>query len=131
MYDWNRKGPDGHSRELNIDLALDAIDYTGSVSARLNNEPVLNKTINLINCEHFCVNTIHFDRPILKDYNLIDSFVIYLCTDGEFVINWDNNRETIKKGETVLIPAMLKELAIEPSGETNLLEIYINDKTSN
>ncbi len=62
---------------------------------------------------------------ISKDYNLIDSFVIYLCTEGEFLIRWDGNSEPVIKGETVLLPAMIKEVILEPSPEAKLLEIFI------
>ena len=64
--------------------------------------------------------------PVKKDYFLIDSFVVYICTDGEFNIHWEGNSEKVCKGETVLLPAMIKEVILEPAGNARLLEVFIN-----
>lgn len=125
VFDWNRTGADGKPRELHTELALDAIDFKASGKNKIIKTPVLNKTENLINCELFTTNIISFNDLISKDYNLIDSFVIYLCTEGEFLIRWDGNSEPVIKGETVLLPAMIKEVILEPSPEAKLLEIFI------
>ena len=61
-----------------------------------------------------------------RNIYLIDSFVVYICTDGEFQIRWDGNSEKVSKGETVLLPAMIKEVILEPSGDARLLEVFIN-----
>jgi hypothetical protein len=34
----------------------------------------------------------------------------------------------VKKGETVLLPAMIKEVLLEPVTETKLLEIFVNEE---
>jgi mannose-6-phosphate isomerase len=125
LYDWNREGPDGSKRDLNIDLALDAINYFGPVETRLEYESELNKPANLVKNEFFCVNKISIDKTYTIDYNHIDSFVIYLCTDGEFVIMWNGNSETVKTGETILVPAMMKEVILKPLNMASILEIFI------
>ena len=135
IFDWNRKTPSGRSRELHTDLALDAIDFKASGKCKINKEPVLNKTINQVSCEFFNTNLLSFNERIEKDYNLIDSFVLYICIDGEFLIRWEGNSEPVIKGETVLVPAMIKELILEPVPESKLLEIFIkgnfNHQSSN
>jgi mannose-6-phosphate isomerase len=131
IYDWNRKGTDGIERELNIDLAIDAIDFSASGKAKIQKAVTLNRTENLVACNYFNVDIILFDKPLGKDYNLIDSFVIYICIDGEFVINWDNKKEVVSKGETILLPAMIKEVVLEPKGEAKLLEVFIDDRIKN
>jgi len=73
----------------------------------------------------FTTGVIKLDKPVEKDFNLIDSFVIYMCIEGEVGITYTGGVETIKKGETVLIPADLKNLAIVPTEASTLLEIYI------
>jgi hypothetical protein len=45
------------------------------------------------------------------------------------IIYSDNEMETIKAGESVLIPASLKNLQLRPVGESKVLEIYIKYKT--
>jgi mannose-6-phosphate isomerase len=53
---------------------------------------------------------------------------VYICIDGEFLICWDDNSEKISKGETVLLPAMIKEVVLKPVSEARVLEIYINSE---
>ena len=126
IFDWNRTGPDGKPRELHTDLAVEAIDYKAAGSNKITRDPVLNKTGNLVKCEFFITNIISFNERISKDYNLIDSFVIYICTEGEFLIRWDGNSEPVIRGETVLLPAMIKDVVLEPSPKATLLEIFIS-----
>jgi mannose-6-phosphate isomerase len=63
----------------------------------------------------------------VRDYNLIDSFVVYICTEGRFLVSWENKSEKISKGETVLLPAMLSDVVLVPEPEATMLEIYINN----
>jgi len=127
IFDWNRKDPEGKSRELHTDMAVDAVDFKASGKNRIQVSPTLNKTDNLVNSEFFTANIISFNELISKDYNLIDSFIIYICIEGEFLIRWDANSEAVIKGETVLLPAMLKDIVLEPSPQARLLEIFINE----
>jgi mannose-6-phosphate isomerase len=131
IFDWNRKGKDGESRELHTELATDAIDYEASGPCIIRKEIVPDKTENLVKCEYFVTNILHFNNIITKDYNLIDSFVIYICIEGDFLIHWDKGVEAVKKGETVLIPAMLTDIVLEPKPEARILEIFINTYINN
>jgi mannose-6-phosphate isomerase len=128
--DWNRKSPDGETRMLHTELALDAIDFTATGKNKIKKEPLLNKTENLVSCEFFVTNIIRFNSAINKEYYLNDSFVVYICIEGEFLIRWDGLSERVTKGETVLLPAMIKEVILEPVVESRLLEIYINSENS-
>jgi mannose-6-phosphate isomerase len=125
IFDWNRKDKNGNSRELHTQLALDAIDFSAAGKNKIIRETVFNMTTNLVNCEFFNTNSISFNKRITKDYNLIDSFVIYICTEGEFLIRWNGNTEPVLKGETVLLPAMIKDVILEPVPEATVLEVFI------
>lgn len=125
IFDWNRKGRNGKPRELHTDLAIDAIDFKAVGKNKITREIVFNSTSNLVSCEFFNTNSIAFNKRITKDYNLIDSFVIYICTEGEFLIRWDGDSEPVLKGETVLLPAMIKDIVLEPTPEATLLEVFI------
>ncbi len=76
-------------------------------------------------------NIINFNELISKDYFLIDSFVIFICTEGAFRILWDNQSESVIKGETVLLPAMINDIALEPSPEATILEVFIKGDVKN
>jgi len=126
IFDWNRKDKDGKSRELHTDLALDAIDFAATGNIKFRKELYQDKTENLVSCEYFISNIIQFSSLIRKDYNIIDSFVIYICIEGEFSIHWDKGAETVRKGETVLLPAIITDVVLEPRPEAKVLEIFIN-----
>ena len=130
IFDWNRKSSGKEKRELHTDLALDAIDFSQTGKNKIRLDPVLNKTENLVNCEFFNTNIILFNNTIDKDYLTIDSFVVYICLEGEFSLCWDGNSEKVTKGETVLLPAMIKEVSLKPMRETRLLEVYINSENT-
>jgi mannose-6-phosphate isomerase len=53
---------------------------------------------------------------------------VYICIDGEFIISWDESSLKVFKGETVLLPAMIKEVTLEPVKDARLLEIFINSE---
>jgi mannose-6-phosphate isomerase len=128
IFDWNRKSTGKDKRELHTELALDAIDFNEAGQSKIKSDRDANESRNLVDCEFFTTNVLTFNKPIEKDYFFNDSFVIYVCIDGHFTISWDGNSDTVNKGETVLVPAMIKELTLTPDREATLLEIYINSE---
>jgi mannose-6-phosphate isomerase len=131
IYDWGRKDKNGKSRDLHTDLALDAIDFNQAGKSKIISELQKNKSENLVRCKYFDTNIIQFNEHIARDYNLIDSFVVYICTEGRFVIRWDSGSERVSKGETVLLPAMISDVVLVPEQEATVLETYISDKGIN
>ncbi len=125
IYDWDRVDSEGKSRELHTDLALDAIDFQYHREHTAPYKSLENSTVNAVDSPYFNVGVISFDQLVEKDFNLIDSFVIYMCVEGSAAITYSGGMEMIKKGETILIPAEMKNLAIIPSEHTTLLEVYI------
>jgi len=126
IYDWDRTDEQGHPRELHTDLALDAIDFAFHSKYKTDYLPLLNSTVNAVDSPFFTTSVIQLDQPVEKDFNLIDSFVIYMCMEGAVGITYGKGEvETMKKGETVLIPAELKNLALIPTEASSLLEVYI------
>ena len=126
MYDWNRTDDEGNHRELHTELAVDAIDYSFEKKYRTDYETEINKTSELVRCPYFTTNILEFDQGIEKNYVDLDSFVIYMCLEGEFSIDCGKEEKTtVTKGETVLIPASLDNLILNPSQKTQILEVYI------
>lgn len=125
IFDWNRLDDQGNSRELHTDLALDAIDFEFHRDTKTHYQAIKNSTVTAVETPYFTTSVIQLDQPVEKDFNLIDSFVIYMCMEGEAGITHFGGVEKIKKGETILIPAEMKNLAIIPIETTTLLEVYI------
>lgn len=126
IHDWNRIDKNGNPRELHTDLALDIIDFKKYDNYK-NNKPVTpNKTTELVTCKYFDVNRLTFNKSIGREYHLLDSFVIYLCIEGSASILYGKGMsEEIKAGETILIPAELKEIILKPTSLATILEIFV------
>ena len=126
IFDWNRTDNKGKPRPIHTEQALKAIDFNFYEKYKLTYDLQVNKTTTIVDSPYFTVNTLHFDQPVEKDYSLIDSFVIYIALEGKFFINpLEGNPVEVRKGECVLIPAVLKNLTIEPMKLVKLLEVYI------
>ncbi len=126
IYDWDRVDANGHPRELHTELALDAINYSLQDEYKTHYQKPAQGTATLAQCPYFTTNLVCVGQPMEKDYQELDSFVIYICTAGACSIQWGKN-ETLKirKGETVLLPAVLKNVRLTPSEPTEILEVYI------
>jgi mannose-6-phosphate isomerase len=126
IYDWDRTDAGGKPRELHTELAVDAIDYSQQSIYKTQYPKIQQETINLAKCPYFTTNKIQLNQSLEKDYPDIDSFVILMCVSGNCRIDY-GPKETVElnKGETVLLPAALKNIRLIPSVSAELLEIYI------
>jgi len=125
IYDWDRRDSSGKGRELHTDLALEAIDYKAKESYKTVYKAVTNNVSPVINCPYFTTNILKVKERVTLDNSLKDSFVIYMCTKGEVSINYAEKQMTICVGETILVPACLKNLVLNSQEESVLLEVYI------
>ncbi len=126
IYDWDRVDKEGKSREMHMDLALDAIVYNDPGKYKRQFDPLINSRTNIADCPYFTTDIIYLNRPVEKDFNYIDSFIIYMCVEGHCMIRYPGTGEvSMIRGETVLIPAALKNLELIPEGPAKILEIYI------
>ena len=131
IFDWNRLDDKGKPRELHTDLAVDAIDYSVVENAKTVYSSVKNESSPIVDCPYFTTRIIDCDRPVICDFSNIDSFVIYICTDGLMRIDAENSDPIIMfKGETVLMPAAIKRWKIVPSPVATCLEIFINNSVN-
>ncbi len=126
IYDYDRRDNEGNPRELHTDLALDAIDFTVYPEYKTQYKSKLNESVELVKCNYFTTNLLDLNEVVEKDYNLLDSFVIYICLDGEVQIDTESGSEMVQKGETILIPASIESVMLKPvSASVKLLEVYI------
>ncbi len=126
IYDWDRQDDQGNYRELHTENALDAIDFNAKKSYKTDYIKETNKASNIVDCQYFTTNTLSVYQNIAIDNSNKDSFVIYMCVDGNGVRFKSQEFEVdLNYGETVLIPASLKNFDILPFSKSELLEIYI------
>ncbi|MCD6346405.1 MAG: mannose-6-phosphate isomerase, partial [Bacteroidales bacterium] len=126
IFDWDRVDKDGKPRDLHTDLAVDAIDYKKYPDYRTHYSKTINHANELVSCPYFTTNYLPFNQSIDLDYHDLDSFVLYICLKGECEIQFDDDKsESLQIGETVLIPATLKNIRLQTNTPTEILEVYI------
>lgn len=122
LYDFDRVDANGNTRELHIDLALEAINYE-TVEAQKEYSKIENTSNEVVDCSYFTTNFIPLNGNLNVNKNQ-NSFTVYMCVDGDFELILNEEKYNYKKGDTVLIPASLTDFQL--SGKASLLEIYIS-----
>lgn len=123
IYDWDRTDDFGNERELHTDLAIDAIGFDMPNNFRVKYSKKPNQSNEMVSCPYFTTSYLKVDQEIQKE-NTHDSFVIYICVEGEAQIKTETYSEVIKKGETLLVPAAISSYQISANDAT-LLEVYV------
>jgi len=123
VYDWDRVDNQGNERELHNDLAIDAFNFEMEDDFRVDYKTDKNKSNEMVSCPYFTTSFLNVTEPILK-LNTKDSFFIYICVEGEAMIETENASEFLKKGETILIPAGIETYKITATN-AKLLEVYV------
>ncbi|MFD1063391.1 type I phosphomannose isomerase catalytic subunit [Winogradskyella litorisediminis] len=123
VYDWDRVDDNGNARELHNHLALEAIDFDMKENFKVNYHNDSNTTNKMVSCQYFTTNFLKLDTDLDKE-NTYDSFIIYMCVEGEAEIRTSNTSELITKGETILVPATIKEFSLKTKN-AELLEVYV------
>ena len=125
IYDYKRVDDQGNERELHTEQALDVINFNASKEPKTVYTPLMNEVTPLVSCNYFTTNMLRFNKSITRHYAKIDSFVSYMCLEGNFVIDFGGEKTIVNKGDTILIPASIDELSLIPDAEVTLLEVYV------
>ena len=123
VYDWDRVDSDGNERELHNDLALDAIDFDMEDNFRVSYKKTENQSNEMVSCPYFTTNYLKVNKTIKRE-NHHDSFIIYICVEGNVKVTANGFSESINKGETILLPAAISSYEIS-SKNAILLEVYV------
>ncbi len=111
IYDYDRVTKDGKLRELHIDKALDVITFT--------KQPSCVFTDHSISCQYFSVEKLSVTGELHEETK--ERFIIYCVIEGAGEVVYQDKRESLKPGDTVLIPACLKNFTLQ--GNLRLLQI--------
>ncbi|MDR7208917.1 type I phosphomannose isomerase catalytic subunit [Flavobacterium piscis] len=122
LYDFDRKDAEGNTRELHVDLALDAINYK-KVDTQKKYESKINISNEVVDCSYFTTNFIPLEDKVEVSKSGT-SFTVYMCIEGSFEIESDDFKQSYSKGDTVLVPAEINAFIL--SGKASILEIYIS-----
>lgn len=122
LYDFDRVDAAGNTRELHIEQALDAINYQ-TVQTKKTYKEEVNSSNVMVDCPYFTTNYLPLDGSVAVSKEGV-SFTVYMCVSGNFNIENDGLISQFKTGDTVLMPAAIKQFKI--SGKASILEIYIS-----
>lgn len=126
IYDYDRTDAQGNRRELHTDLAKDAIDYTLHEDYRTSYTPAQDEVVPLVQCRYFETNLLELTKPLERDFAHLDSFVIYICMQGQFTLTDDRGYSlSLKQGQSVLVPASARQITLRPEGECKLMETFV------
>lgn len=131
LYDYNRIGNDGKKRPLKLDKALQVMDFhPDNEASYAPTMPRIDGVVNLKKTPYFTANLLSPTRPVQRDYAPLDSFVAYMCVEGQCEITaldceTEDKSVSMRMGEAVLIPATLNDILITPQGHCKLIEIYV------
>jgi mannose-6-phosphate isomerase len=125
IYDWDRIDAAGMHRELHTDEALDAIDFSIPDEYKTKYKIIKNKTSPIIDSPKFTTNIIELDQVLKKDFEELDSFVIYISVEGNTLVKWEDDQILLKPGEAIIKPAILYDIELIPEISSKLLEVYI------
>ncbi|MBG6109759.1 mannose-6-phosphate isomerase [Flavobacterium sp. CG_9.10] len=122
LYDFDRVDANGKTRELHVDLALEAINFNKVDTYKRYTEEI-NQSNSVVDCPYFTTNFIPLDGKITVS-KTEETFTVYMCVEGTFEIEYNESKFHYKKGDTVLLPAAMNSFIV--NGKASILEIYIS-----
>jgi len=141
LFDWNRTGPDGQPRQLHIEQALEAIDYTRHVISPQAPQPTERPHVErLVVCEKFML-----DRWRLSGMDKLGGdgrFHVLSVLEGEVLLSGSGPQVelgrkpgatttdevsllSLIRGQTVLLPACLGEVTVASRDSAVMLDMYL------
>ncbi len=128
IYDFDRVDDKGNKRELHTEEALAAIDYKHYPDYKTKYEPEKDKAVELVSCPYFTTNLLDFTKNTSRDYSTLDSFVIYVCIEGEFALKYRDAAYPVKMGDCILLPKSIDQVQLETKSGFKILESYIGEE---
>jgi mannose-6-phosphate isomerase len=104
IYDWDRKDIQGKGRELHIDKAVAAINYSSKLPQITNiYDSLKGNFFNIINCKHF-ESSYRFLRQKESQKYEQGRFRVVTMVSGSAVLNFEDSLIMALKGDTFIVP---------------------------
>lgn len=125
IFDFNRVDKKtGAKRELHTEQSVDAIDF--NLVENCKTDYSIDKVNNkLVHTPYFKTNILIIKGEKSLTVSKKESFKILICVEGELEITYQNKKDLLKTGETILLPASLEEKVTLNAIEAKILEVYI------
>lgn len=126
IYDWGREHDPKTARKMHLQEAIDIIDYKKYDDEKYHFKNITSSTA-IVNTKYFIIKSILLSESLKKNHSTANSFTVYICIEGEAEIATANHiKETIGKGDTIIIPAGMDDYTLSPSRpNTLLIEVYM------
>ena len=76
----------------------------------------------LVDCTHFTTNLLQVNEHYERDLAWLQSFVIYICTEGSGTLRYSGGELPVAQNDVYLIPAIEQSVTFE--GTMTLLESF-------
>jgi len=130
LYDWGRENNPETRREMHLDEALGCINFKQYDEAKCYSH-YDGGFRKMVACRHFTIDSICLDQAHKVEPEEFESFVAYMCTEGEAVVVTRGEKceeqVEIASGETLFVPSMVDDFIVEPKKPgTHLLQVTID-----
>lgn len=99
IFDYNRPGLDGKPRQLHVEEAREAIDYSVYDDYRARYEACRGKEVTVVDCDFFTTALLELDAPCTRSLADCRDFLIAICTEGAGLVG----DTPLKAGEACLV----------------------------
>ena len=118
IYDYERLDPlTGRKRELHRKSAIKSINFTDNKNEKIKYNSTVNKLNPVVENNFFKVYYLKINGKQTQKISMNSSFWILVCLEGLPSIYYENKKYSLKKGKTLLIPAIINLINIEGCGE--------------
>lgn len=127
IYDWDRPDASGKMRDLHTEEALDAITFEKLEQANTPYETKKGEYTDLLKSPYFDTKLGLFtpDESAKDSTDEGKTCLIYICLEGECEIKANDFSQTVKRGQSLLVPACCLEAKVKASKATKLLKVRI------
>lgn len=121
LYDWGRENNPKTARRMDLEDAIDVIDYSKYDTEKYCFKQVSgNRTI--VDTANFIVKTVDPATAERVVPSITGSFIVYLCLQGSASLKMnDGTVYSVKEGETIFIPASMEDFTLVADKENTLL----------
>jgi mannose-6-phosphate isomerase len=124
LFDWNRMDRDGKPRPLHIPEALETIDYARGPVGPIVPQPAGTPAVErLVACQKFVVDRWHIE--LAHRLATENRFHILAVIEGVLALKSGGGISSLRRGETVLVPACCPEVELASPSRAVVLDMYL------
>ena len=124
VWDYNRRDADGNLRQLHVQEACEALDFSPREGRVLDRPHLGPGMTGLVECHDFIVRHLEFDGDYILENPGCHTFVAIVCIQGEATLQVDGMKTaSLSQGETVLVPAIADRVVMNGTARLLLASI--------